>query len=256
MIVTKNRRHGVNFIKVWFAEEPVKDKGIITYRQAETEGRDAVPFETLITDLTETPEQIKGRFAKNCRYEVNRAEREDISVKIISGTDIKDEDIDGFISFFKEFWQSKSMDLDDPDGLTGEMRTYRDMGSLCLAMASIRGSVAVYHTYICDDVRCRLWHSASLYRLDDEEGDSRKLTGMANRYLHYRDMLYHKDRGLSAYDWGGAGTDAEVANITRFKESFGGVRKTCYEYEEVRGAAAHIFKFIVSAMDDLLLTRS
>ncbi len=253
MIETKSRKHGINFYKVWFAEDKVPHKGIISYRQMKKEYGNSEEFDTLITDLTEDPEEIKNRFAKNCKYEVNRASREDITVRHISAMDIKDEDIDSFIEFFKEFWESKDMELGSPDRLREEMISYRDIGALSYSIASVCGKDTVYHTYIYDENRVRLWHSASLYREESEDGNARKLTGFANRFAHYDDMLYFKDKGLKIYDWGGAGRGEDVINITRFKESFGGIAEKSYDYEEVRGFMAHTFRFIVSALDDVLL---
>jgi hypothetical protein len=67
------------------------------------------------------------------------------------------------------------------------------------------------------------------------------------------DMLHFKDKGLKIYDWGGAGRGEDVINITEFKESFGGIMETSYDYEEVKGFMAKLFKFIVNALDDVMI---
>ncbi len=256
MIKTVTKRHGINFIKVWFAKEPLGDDGIITYHQSRTEGKNAEEFDTLLSDLTPDPEAIKSKFAKNCKYEVNRAERENVQTKTISGADIKDEDIDAFITFFEEFWKTKDSTLSDPEGLRAEMISYRDTGALTYTIAVIDGKDSVYHTYISDNERTRLWHSASLYRLmEGEQTDNRKIVGMANRHLHFADMLHFKEKGLKLYDWGGAGRGEDVINITRFKESFGGFAERSYDYEEVNGLKAKLFKFVVNVLDDSLINR-
>lgn len=254
MVEIKSRKHGIDFYKVWFAKEPFKKAGVITYRQSSCCEKGAEPFDTLITDITEDAEAIKGKFAKNCKYEVNRAQREDISVRMKAGRDISDEDIDTFVRFFGDFWKSKQMSLDDPNGLKKELLQYRDADALAIAIASVGSKDSVYHTYVYDGTRARLWHSASLFRLlDGEKEDDRKIVGMANRYLHYADMLFFKEKGLKIYDWGGAGLGEDVANITKFKESFGGIPEKSYEYEEVRGLKAHVFKWIVNIMEDAML---
>ncbi len=254
MIEVKVRKHGIDFYKVWFADKPLNKPGIITYNQSKVNAKNSIEFETLISDITGTPDEIKGVFAKNCRYKVNRAEREDVSIRFMDDAEITDEEIDKFLVFFKSFWESKGSAFDREDEVRRDLKSYRDAGALTFAIATVKGQDAVYHTYVYDDERARLLHSASLYRLiGDEESDSRNIIGMGNRYLHYMDMLHFKDKGLKIYDWGGAGRGEDVINIAEFKESFGGVREVSYEYEEVKGIKAHIFKFIVNALDDVMI---
>lgn len=254
MIEVKTRKHGVDFYKVWFAKEPLKKSGVITYNQSALQGKNSDNFITLISDITKTPDEIKGAFTKNCRYKVNRAEREDVNIRFLDDAEITDEEIEFFLAFFKTFWESKGSAFDREEEVRRDLKAYREAGALTFAVAKVKGQDAVYHTYVYDDERARLLHSASLYRLiGDEESDSRNIIGMANRYLHYMDMLHFKDKGLKIYDWGGAGRGEDVINITEFKESFGGITETSYDYEEVKGFMAKLFKFIVNALDDVMI---
>lgn len=254
MILLNRKLHGINFRVAWFADKSLPEKGIITYKEAQYEGKGAVTFDTLVNDLTKEPEDIKNGFAKNCKYEVNRAQREGVSYRILSGEDITDEEIDKFLEFFKTFWESKDIPFTDENELRRDFRAYRDNGVLVFSIGVVGGEDAIYHTYVHDEKRARLWHSASLYRLlGDESGDSRKIIGMGNRYLHYEDMLYFKEKGLTEYDWGGAGKGEDVISITKFKEAFGGSPETNYEFEEVHGMVAHLFKFILKIIDDVML---
>lgn len=256
MLVTKFRKHGMDFIKVWWASEPIRDSGIIEYHQSSFSTKDSVPFDSLVSDITGTPEEIKGAFTKGCRYKVNRAEREDVSVRMMDDAGITDEEIDKFLVFFRDFWETKDSELNDMSGLRDELRRYRDAGALSFSVAAVKGQDAVYHTHIRDDERARLLHSASLYRLmSDEESDSRNLIGMANRYLHYADMLHFKEMGLKTYDWGGAGRTEDVANITEFKLSFGGIGEQTYDHNVYKGLRARLFRFLVDALDDVLISR-
>ncbi len=255
MLVTKSRKHGIDFIKVWWAVEPLKDKGVIEYHQSFFNTKDSIPFDSLISDITGTPEEIKGAFTKGCRYKVNRAEREDVSVRMMDDASVTDEEIDKFLLFFKDFWETKDSELTDMSGLKDELKRYRDAGALSVSIASVKGQDAVYHTHIRDDERARLFHSASLYRLmSAEESDSRNLIGMANRYLHYADMLHFKEMGLKKYDWGGAGKTEDVANITEFKLSFGGSEEQTFDCNAYKGFRARLFRFMVDALDDVLFS--
>ena len=231
MIKVKKHIHGIALIDIWFADAPIKDRGIINYKEAGYEIDGGEPFYTLITDLTEESEDIIKRFSSNCRNQVKRAYRDGSEFEIVSSEDMTEQDIEQFVTFFDEFWRSKGSKLDNPDVFLDDMKHYREEGILTITKGIVDGECCVYHTYLCDDNTARLLHSASHFRLlqDENNNSIRQVIGRANRMLHYEDMLYFKNKGLKKYDWGGAGKDEEVASITEFKESFGGTPVTYYD---------------------------
>ena len=82
------------------------------------------------------------------------------------------------------------------------------------------------HSYIFDKEKkiIRLLHSASFYETDDKK--IRNLIGMANRFLHFKDMQYFKEEGFETYDFGGYAYDTpdkHLQNINKFKSSFNGI---------------------------------
>ena len=248
MLVLHRKKHGINFYTVWFADKPLKKNGIITYREymGGEAPQGSTRFDTLITDLSETEEEIKKRFSKNCRYYVNRASREDITVEMKSGREIKDSDIDEFLDFFREFWESKGTKLSNYEKLRQELVAYKNKQALAITYAYLNGEKVVYHTHIVNEEIVRLLHSASLYRLqEDDDGKIKNLIGIANRYLHYEEMVYFKSKGKIRYDWGGAGMSEEVVHITEFKKSFGGTPAVFYDYEQTKGIMAVLFKRVV-----------
>lgn len=253
MKIFERIRHGIHFDVVWFAEESANRAGITTYHQALYEGKNATEFITLVNDLTEDADAIKGHFSKSCKYKVNRATREDVTIEIKDSVNISDEDIETFLEFFNIFWESKGSVFTNYESVKNDLKDYRDSNSLSIGIGKVAGQVAIYHTHIYDDTVSRLLHSASLYRLQGDEDDNTKnIIGMANRYLHFQEMLHFKTMGLSVYDWGGAGRGEDVINITEFKESFGGVLKIYYDFEEVRGLKARLFKILISIFDDAM----
>ena len=241
MIKIKKDIHNTQLYTVWFAEKPVTDAGIIQYKEARFKNDRSEDFITLESDLTESEEDIKAHFSKGCKYKVNRAYREDITFHIFENDAITDEMLNSFLDFFEEFWASKGTGLSDRASLFDEMIRYRNTQALTLAFATVNSVPAVYHTHIFDDRVARLLHSASLYRLKgDEEGNTKNIIGMANRALHFEEIKYFKLKGISVYDWGGAGTGEDVASITEFKESFGGKHVVYNEFETVNGMKAHM----------------
>jgi len=250
MLSLHNKKHGINFYTVWFAKEPVRKNGIISCREymGEKPTCACTKFDTLISDITKSDEEIKQHFSKNCRYYVNRASREDVTVKMYSGKEVSDSQIIEFLDFFEEFWESKGSSLSNKDKLKRELMAYRDAGAFGITEAYVDGIKVVYHTHIVDEEIVRLLHSASLFRLQEEDANSKNLIGIANRYLHYEEMKYYKSLGKLVYDWGGAGMEEDVIHITEFKKSFGGEPVTYYDFEQVNGLMAKLFKLAVKIL--------
>ena len=236
--------HGTKLITVWFAENEISDEGIVQYKESRKSIGKADEFDTLITDLTESEYEIKSHFSKGCKYKVNRAYREDVTYKIVDSVDIDDTILDTFLDFFEEFWKSKDTSLSDRESLKAEMKAYAEQHALTIAYAQVHGEIAVYHTHIYDDSIARLFHSASLFRLRDQEDGDRNLIGMANRALHFEEMKFFKEKGINTYDWGGAGKGEDVASITEFKESFGGTPVKYYDSQCIVGLKATLVSSI------------
>ena len=249
MLLLEQKKHGLHFYKVWFAKGPIKKKGLVAYHESFFGGRKKdTPFDTLLTDFTETEDEIKQHFAKSCKYKINRAERENVTVIIKCNEEITDKEIQDFCDFFQTFWESKGTSFTGKEEIKRDLEEYRKSNALTLAYAIINGERAVYHTHIFDEERARLLHSASLYRLQDGEDGNKNVIGMANRYLHFEEIKYFKNAGKMIYDWGGAGKGEEVFSITEFKESFGGAPACFYDFEEENGLLAKLFKLLVKVI--------
>ena len=239
MLRTEVRRHGTSIITVWYARKLLTQKGIICYREAQIKDLKGITqFDTLITDLTQSEEEILGKISKNGRYEIRRAAKEEVSTRMITGADVTDKVIDEFCDFFVAFWKSKGIIYTQRDALYQEISRYVSQKAFALSTADIKGKPYIYHTYLIDEEKVRLYHSASLYRVDEEIPHS--LVGMANRYLHKEDMIYFKNDGKIIYDWGGAGEAEDVRSITEFKKSFGGEPAVYYDFNRVNGIWAKL----------------
>lgn len=251
MLVIHNRKHGIDFYNIWYASTPFLRKGIITYQEYMGEKTPkADEFHTLITDLTESEEDIRRKFSATCRNLVNRAAREPVSYVIVQDDGITDSLIHEFCDFFVAFWESKEKDFKEIEKLKKELKMYRDNAALAIGYAVINKERAVYHTYVKEEEIVRLRHSASLYRLQGEENgtNSKNLIGIANRGLHFEEMKYFKNLGKKTYDWGGAGSEDEVAHITAFKKSFGGTPVTYCNFVQVNGIKARMFKLLTTLL--------
>ncbi len=250
MLIISKKRKGIPVIDCWFAEHALGVDGVIRYHQAEKPiGMQPERFETLLSDLKEDEETILSHYSKNCRYEVRRAPKEGVVCAVKCGKEITEQDIVAFTDFFEQFWASKGISYQEKEKCRAMMRLYAAAGAMAVTTASIADKLLVYHTYILDEKRVRLYQSASWFRTD--ESVTTKIIGFANRYLHYQDMLYFKKLGKRQYDWGGAGKAEDVENITKFKESFGGTPAVFYNGEEVRGAMPKLYHAVTGVIGKL-----
>lgn len=244
LVVNRRKKHGVDFREVWYAEEKCGLDGIILYRGAKKPiGKVLREVRTLITDLTQSEEEIVAKYQKDCRYQIRRAARENITTEFKTGSEITEQDIAQFCEFFIEFWKTKGITDEKYEQYKEEIETYTREGVFAITCAKQGGQTLVYHTYIVGDTFVRSYQSASLFR---SETVSARIVGIANRYLHKADMMYFKEMGKTIYDWGGAGLREEVKNITEFKESFGGDELYYYDCEDVVGLKAEAVKGIIN----------
>ncbi len=240
MLILSKKKRGIPIIDCWYAAHALAENGVIRYEEAQKPiGAPCEEFRTLLSDLRENEEEILAHFSKNCRYEVRRAPREGVVCTWKAGKQITEEDIVSFTDFFEQFWASKGVAYRDKEKCRAMIRQYAGADAFVIAQALAGGRILVYHTYVVDQTRARLYQSASQFRTDESLAPN--IVGYANRYLHYQDMLFFKKNGKEQYDWGGAGTDSDVESITRFKESFGGVPAIYYNGVETRGALPKLY---------------
>lgn len=167
---------------------------------------------TKLIDLTPEPEALLKSLGKSNAYKIRRAEREGAVL-------VPDLPLDAFLAFYNAH---------PPAGrplLRAGLEGYG--GALALTGATKDGVLVAAHAHLLDPAsgRARFLHSARLSGPGLSTSE-RNAVGMANRFLHGRDMLLFKARGLTTYDFGGfypGKDDSKLASIAAFKDSFGGV---------------------------------
>jgi hypothetical protein len=226
---------GFKIAELWYtlSENPNKKVDVLRCRFVPKVLRNAFSVEekyTLITDLSKTREELFSLIHKNTRYEINRAKDRD-GIECFTFFDRNEENrskLLQYIEFFNIFAASKRRMPVRPV----EFDEFCGNGMLCIRCAVKDSQPLVMHAYIVSNDIVRLHQSASHFR-DSEDQESRNLIGRSNRLLHWDDILYFKERGLSLYDYGGvyAGhTDREKLAIAQFKLAFGGVKRREYMY--------------------------
>jgi hypothetical protein len=163
-----------------------------------------------VIDLNVDEDAIFGNFDKKFRYEVRRAEREGYSAAFINETGwaVFEDAFQGYLAFSKR----KNLPIIPVKAL----RMYSAAGALTLATAMHGGNPLQYHIYLSDREEAILLGS-----FVGPEGATAedKVTGWANRMLHWQDMRWFRQHGLLRYNLGGIGNrgSRNNENIIRFK---------------------------------------
>jgi len=172
---------------------------------------------TKVIHLKKTPEKLLKQCGENTQYKIKRAEREGVSFEI-------ETDIDAFIDFYNSFVKSKNNPEVLPLLKKDNIKCLKN--NLTITKAVFENETLVMHAYIIDKEsrRARLLNTASLFRHQNDTS-KRNFIGRANRFLHYKDMLYFKSQDIEIYDMGGYAPntdDADLKKLNEFKDGFGG----------------------------------
>lgn len=253
MISIVRSKYHVRIEEVWLSMRKDNDKNVDIIQYIQTPkpfGKVDDFFRTLVNDLSESEDELMHRFHKKTRYEINRARREGILTSMVLSTQITNRLIEDVTTFYQVFVEEKKLDIYwKPEELITYLMTFRDNGNLAISKASIDEHILVYHVYIHDDSIASLFMSISHYRRDP--ASSKNMVGMANRLLHFDDMLTFKSMGLMSYDWGGVSDDEDIQNIARFKREFGGMEKESYYITEAITAKGHLALFAMRILQRL-----
>jgi len=206
------------FDEVWDGMSPSPDIMIFRQRSAPLPRGRCPPFYSLTTDLASSADSIQQAFSKTTRYEIRRAETKDGLAFLSLPT--PSQRLEEFIQDYARFAKHKSL----PPANRRWLNAAANAGRLTLSAAAHGGEILVWHAYVIADSRARLTYSGSFFR--ELDSTQRALSGRANKWLHWRDILEFKARGLASYDWGGVFEEEAQpgSGVNRFKEQFGGER--------------------------------
>lgn len=168
---------------------------------------------TAVSDLTKSTDDLLMEMKSNTRNEIKRAMREGCSFEV-------GHDFESFIPYYNSFCKSKG--LDDRVYLE-RLNRYSGDNEVWISKAIHNDTVLAMHaTVVNKNEKIAYLIMSCSHRLDANV--DRKLTGWANRYLHYKDLEFLKELGIAVYDWSGICMDPndERYSIGQFKLSFGG----------------------------------
>jgi hypothetical protein len=232
------RKNLIRIAEVWynFSEEHQKKVDIIRYKFVTEKVNNTASFEelyTILLDLSKNNEELLSQLRKNTRYEINRAREKD-NIKCFTffeKNEKNEKKISQYIDFYNAFAASKNRSAIK----FSDIKQFYENETICIRYALKEGDeseILTMHAYIVSDNTARLHQSSSLFRTR-EDSEYKNLVARANRFLHWDDILYFKNKGLSLYDlggWYGGQLLKEQLLINQFKESFGGEKKQEYSY--------------------------
>ena len=223
--------------EIYFADYPYDVSGYATVtfevcpNKVDVPGFSRREGTTSVIDLTQDLDAIwKNLKKKSCRYEINRARREGIIIKI-------NQNLEEFDRIYKSFWKNK---VYADAQIRPEFVKYGT-----LFTAEIDDEVVAGQLYIEDESHVR-WIIGGSKRLEVPK-DRAILIGCANRLMHWEAIKYAKEKGIKEFDLGGVYTgenkDDPRYTIRHFKESFGGTLVTRYGYNKIYSKAYKLLRY-------------
>jgi GNAT acetyltransferase-like protein len=169
------------------------------------------PFYTSIVDLCLSEQELWSNLdGQSCRYKIGKAKRLGCTVSV-------HEDPEQAFRFVNHFIERRRFRR----RISGEeWRQYLEHGELCCVRHE--GKLAAVHLNLVDRPR----RSRLLFSATAPPGDGVPSTalGVANRLLHWEELIRYKREGIACYDFGGIAPDTRSPqySISQFKSSFGG----------------------------------
>ena len=208
--------------QVWFAKRPKGSNmlGCYDYYQCESI-RNVFGFirkdkYTKLIDLTKSPDALLGLCNRTTQYQIKRSINEGVKSLI-------EPDINAFIYFYNKFASSSNMKLLE----NSDLASFKN--NLFISKVIHEGECLVMHANIIDQdlKRVCMLISVSFYKTVSDN-KKRALIGRVNRFLHFKDMIYAKNKNMSIYDFGGYALNTgnkTLRGINQFKDGFGGKLK-------------------------------
>jgi len=232
MVSVIYKKHGLRINAIWFCPDIskaiIQSKADLIFfhgvRNNSFKNAIASMQYTLITDLSVSAEDIFKQIGKNCRYEINRAKKENVECLVFEADALKNNS--AILRTFKRDYD----DFTKQKGITNTynewaMEKYIEYGNVILTKAFRGTEDYAQHVYVCDGENARLLYSVSNFRT---EGVDRNLIGRANKYLHWNDIQYLQNISFQTLDWGGVSSVMNSNGVDKFKKEFGGYEDQYY----------------------------
>jgi len=229
MIETQINYNGFKYKQIYFGDncnnlQNFSNYDIIRIYQSYDKCSYTNEFYTLITDLENDILDIRKKFTKSIKSEINKnIKKDNIRIQIITNPSI--EDIDKIMIHYEKFVLLKELS-NDFDYTKKSLSAISH--NLVIFKAIYENIDIVYHSYIFDKQSkiVKLKTSASLR--DNLDKEMMNLISRTNKRMHFEAIKYFKEDGFKIYDWGGVDYNME-SSVSQFKKHFGGDLICFYE---------------------------
>ena len=241
-------------VNVWFPENGYVTKQrcdvccYIGIQKLHSSNNQHIKFNSLISDLTLSKEELFNSFKKATRYDIRRSERDEISIIHYNSRQLNEDLYSSYKTIYEKMYKSKGLLQEAP---IDDMARFAANDALVISSVNINKTPVVYHVYIVVGKHARLWMSCSAFR-DNDDKQYREMLGRANKRLHFEDIIYFIDNGYTSYDWGGICSYEVPTGIDLFKMSFGGEPITYYDETIIMSLKYKVFHFIKKSIRKLI----
>jgi lipid II:glycine glycyltransferase (peptidoglycan interpeptide bridge formation enzyme) len=177
--------------------------------------------QTTLINLLEDSENLFNGIKPGYRYEIRRAEKLNAAFQVIEKPD--NECLRYYLESYAEFAKTKEL---DPSLNFARLKAFSGSGALRITKVLISGQVVTMHSYLVDDNE----RVVLLYSHHNVAYTDKVARGFANKFHHWSDMKYFKEKGIKYYDMGGLDF-VNTPGIAEFKKSFGGTEHIAYNFQ-------------------------
>lgn len=208
---------------VWYqADKLYTDADVVYYMQMDKPlGDEHYAQYTIVSDLTASKEIIFGRISPSSRNLINQIAKDSSYKYTMRFEDLDMHTIQKFVTEYNKFARLKNLALSD----MARLKAYFENGLLGISyITNSNNEIVTWHVYRISHGRVMLIDSLSIWYMHTKNKIKRKMSA-ANRYCHYKDMIFFKEQGIAVYDWGGwytGNTNKALLGVNSFKEKFGG----------------------------------
>lgn len=200
---------------------------------------------TLINDLTLPLDSIWFNIKKNYQYEIKRSEKNNNTNYLIIteiNNDLNKSYLEEFKKQYNAMFVNKNLKLRFNDKL---IKALFDNNYIIVTVGLYENKPLVFHATIVYETKSILIYSTSFKSNNKNEMAN---IGRINKYLHWKDYIYLKSKGIEVYDWGGINSATDPNGIAKFKLGFGGLPVKYFSIIYAKSMIGKIVLFVYKLM--------
>lgn len=226
----RRSKKGIPYHEVWFLKDRAELRGVIPrsgivrlMQSSAPLGFRRTTFHTLLIDLKQGEEALLADMRNSNREKIRKCGKDSL-ITFAALDNLTPEQLREAALFHNSCAEGTPI----PPFNEERIGALVAVGSLNVTRAMRDGEILVQHVHVHDGVRDRLLYSCSPRHALPE---MKEKISLANRWLHWQDILWLRTAGFSLFDMGGIsslGEDGVTPGIDRFKREFSKTAVTEY----------------------------